>query len=220
VMRSKEEAHDYRYFPEPDLRTLRASRELIERVRGELPELPDAKQKRFVSQYGIPAYDAHVLTGSAEVASYYEAVVAAGADAKASSNWMMGEVMRELNERKLEIGEFAIRPQSLAEVVTLQATGKINSSTAKDVFAEMLSSGKAAALIVKDRGLEQVSDDSAIEKEAIAVLDENADEVKRYLAGKEQLLQFFVGQLMKRMKGKANAAVATTIFKTLLEKRR
>jgi aspartyl-tRNA(Asn)/glutamyl-tRNA(Gln) amidotransferase subunit B len=220
VMRSKEEAHDYRYFPEPDLRSLRASAALIERVRGELPELPDAKHKRFVSQYGIPAYDAHVLTGSADVAAYYEAVVKAGADAKAASNWIMGEVMRELNERKIEIGEFGILAANLAELVTLQASGKINSTTAKEVFQEMLTSGKTAPAIVKSKGLEQISDDSAIEKEAIAVLDENADEVTRYLAGKEQLLQFFVGQLMKRTRGKANAAVATGILKRLLEARR
>ncbi len=220
VMRSKEEAHDYRYFPEPDLRVLRASKELIERVRGELPELPDAKEKRFVKEYGIPAYDAHVLIGSADVAAYYEAVVKAGADAKAASNWVMGEVMRELNERHIDIGEFGVPAANLAELVTLQASGKINSTTAKDVFQEMLAGGKSAAAIVKAKGLEQISDDSAIEKEAIVVLEENADEVARYLAGKEQLLQFFVGQLMKRTRGKANAAVATGILKRLLEARR
>lgn len=220
VMRSKEEAHDYRYFPEPDLRALRVSKDQIERVRGELPELPDAKQKRFVSQYGIPAYDAHVLTGSGDIADYYEVVVAAGADAKSASNWIMGEVMRELNERHIDIGTFVIAAPKLAELVTLQASGKINSSTAKDVFKDMLASGKGAAAIVKEKGLEQVSDDSAIEKEALAVLDENPDEVTRYLAGKEQLLQFFVGQLMKRTRGKANAAVATEILKRLLESRR
>jgi aspartyl-tRNA(Asn)/glutamyl-tRNA(Gln) amidotransferase subunit B len=220
VMRSKEEAHDYRYFPEPDLRALRASNALIERVRGELPELPDAKQKRFVSQYGIPAYDAHVLTSSNDIADYYEAVVAAGADAKAASNWVMGEVMRELNERKIDVGAFAIGAANLAELVTLQAGGKVNSSTAKDVFKEMLASGARAGAIVKERGLEQVSDDAAIEKEAIAVIEENPEEVKRYLAGKEQLLQFFVGQLMKRTRGKANAQVASGIIKVQLEKRR
>jgi aspartyl-tRNA(Asn)/glutamyl-tRNA(Gln) amidotransferase subunit B len=219
VMRSKEEAHDYRYFPEPDLRALRASKELIERVRGDLPELPDAKEKRFVKQYGIPAYDAHVLIGSADIAAYYEAVVAAGADAKAASNWVMGEVMRELNERRIEIGEFGIPAANLSDLVTLQASGKINSTTAKEVFQEMLTSGMAAPAIVRAKGLEQISDDSAIEKEALAVLDENADEVKRYLAGKEQLLQFFVGQLMKRTRGKANATVATAILKKLLEAR-
>jgi aspartyl-tRNA(Asn)/glutamyl-tRNA(Gln) amidotransferase subunit B len=220
VMRSKEEAHDYRYFPEPDLRVLRASNALIERVRGELPELPDAKQKRFASQYGIPAYDAHVLTSSNDVADYYEAVVSVGADAKAASNWVMGEVMRELNERKIEIARFEMTADALAELVLLQANGKINSSTAKDVFKEMLAGGKDAPTIVRERGLEQISDDSAIQKEAVAVLDENPDEVKRYLAGKEQLLQFFVGQLMKRTRGKAKPETATTILKTLLSERR
>ena len=220
VMRSKEEAHDYRYFPEPDLRVLRASNALIERVRGELPELPDVKQKRFVSQYGIPAYDAHVLTSSNDVADYFEAVVSAGADAKAASNWVMGEVMRELNERKIDVGAFTIDAGRLAGLVTLQAGGKINSSTAKDVFKEMLASGIDAPTIVRERGLEQVSDDTAIETEAVAVLDENPEEVKRYLAGKEQLLQFFVGQLMKRTRGKANAALATEILKRLLDRRR
>jgi aspartyl-tRNA(Asn)/glutamyl-tRNA(Gln) amidotransferase subunit B len=220
VMRSKEEAHDYRYFPEPDLRTLRVAEELIARVRAGLPELPDAKQKRFVSEYGIPAYDAHVLTSSADLADYFEKVVSHGADAKAASNWVMGEVMRELNEHKIDVGRFGIRPDALAELVTLQASGKVNSSTAKEVFKEMLASGNDAASIVKVRGLEQVSDNSAIEKEAIAVLDENPDEVKRYLSGKEQLLQFFVGQLMKRTRGKANAQMATTILKQQLEVRR
>jgi aspartyl-tRNA(Asn)/glutamyl-tRNA(Gln) amidotransferase subunit B len=219
-MRSKEEAHDYRYFPEPDLRVLRVAEELIARVRDRLPELPDAKQKRFVSEYGIPAYDAHVLTSSGDLADYFEKVVSHGADAKSASNWVMGEVMRELNEHKIEIGAFGIHADSLAELVTLQAGGKVNSSTAKDVFKEMLTSGKRAGAIVSERGLEQVSDNSAIEKEAAAVLDENPDEVKRYLAGKEQLLQFFVGQLMKRTRGKANAQMATSILKSLLEKRR
>ncbi len=233
VMRSKEEAHDYRYFPEPDLRVLRVKEELISRVRGELPELPDAKQKRFVSKYGIPVYDAHVLTGSGDVADYYEAVVAAGADAKAASNWIMGEVMRELNERKVEIRGLASRvtPADLAELIRLQASGKLSSTAAKAVFAKLVNTvrivvhdtagvAESIGLIVKDMDLEQVSDDSAIEKEAIAVLDENPDEVKRYLAGKEQLLQFFVGQLMKRTRGKANAGVATGILKKLLDSRR
>ncbi|HXV14480.1 MAG TPA: Asp-tRNA(Asn)/Glu-tRNA(Gln) amidotransferase GatCAB subunit B, partial [Candidatus Krumholzibacteria bacterium] len=173
-----------------------------------------------VSQYGIPAYDAHVLTGSGDVADYYEAVVAAGADGKSASNWVMGEVLRELNERKIDIGEFGIPAGNLAELATLQASGKVNSTTAKEVFQEMLASGKTAGAIVQAKGLEQISDDAAIEKEAVAVLDENPDEVTRYLAGKEQLLQFFVGQLMKRTRGKANAQLATGILKGLLEKRR
>ena len=167
-----------------------------------------------------PPTTPHVLIGSADTAAYYEAVVAAGADAKAASNWVMGEVMRELNERRIDIGAFAITPTHLAEVVTLQASGKINSTTAKEVFQEMIVGGKSAPVLVKEKGLEQISDDSAIEKEAIAVLDDNPEEVKRYLAGKEQLLQFFVGQLMKRTRGTANPKVAAEIVKALLAQRR
>jgi aspartyl-tRNA(Asn)/glutamyl-tRNA(Gln) amidotransferase subunit B len=220
VMRSKEEAHDYRYFPEPDLRVLKVSEEMIARTRAELPELPAAKRSRFESQYQLPAYDAGVLTGSRDLADYYEEVVAAGADPKAASNWVMGEVLRELNERKLEIRALALGARGLAELVALQATGRVNSSTAKDVFQEMLRSQKSAAAIVAERGLEQVNDDDTIKTEARAVLEENPGEVARYLAGKEQLLQFFVGQLMKRTRGKANPKVATEIVKALLSERR
>jgi len=219
VMRSKEEAHDYRYFPEPDLRVLHVSEEAIARVRAELPELPDAKDARFVSQYGLPAYDASVLTGSRDLAAYYEEVVAAGAEAKAASNWVMGEVLRELNERGADIGAFPIEPAALAELVTLQASGRINSSTAKDVFRQMLDSGKKAAAIVAEHGLEQVSDDASIANEARAVLDENPDEVARYLAGRTQLLQFFVGQVMKRTRGRANPKTTAEILESLLSDR-
>jgi aspartyl-tRNA(Asn)/glutamyl-tRNA(Gln) amidotransferase subunit B len=220
VMRSKEEAHDYRYFPEPDLRVLLVSDATIARVRDALPELPDAKEKRFVARYGLPAYDAGLLTSSRDIADYYEAVVRAGADAKAASNWVMGEVMRWLNERGAEIAAFKVAPADLAELATLQASGRINSTVAKDVFKQMLESGGRAADIVAKGGLEQVSDSSAIEADARAVLDENPDEVARYLAGKEQLLQFFVGQLMKRTRGKANPKLAADAIKGLLEARR
>jgi aspartyl-tRNA(Asn)/glutamyl-tRNA(Gln) amidotransferase subunit B len=219
VMRSKEEAHDYRYFPEPDLRVLVVSGETIARVRESLPELPDEKEKRLVAQYGLPAYDAALLTSARDIADYYEAL-AARTDPKAASNWMMGEVLRELNERRIEIGAFPVSPAGLAELVTLQSGGRVNSSTAKDVFKAMLDTGRPAAVIVAERGLEQVSDNSAIETEARAVLDASPDEVARYLGGKETLLQFFVGQLMKRTKGKANPAMATEIFKKLLDERR
>jgi len=216
VMRSKEEAHDYRYFPEPDLRVLVVSEATIARVKEQLPELPDARRERFVSQYGLPSYDAALLTGSRDVAQYYEDVVKAGAEAKAASNWVMGEVMRELNERAIDIDAFPISAAGLAELAAMQAAGRINSSTAKDVFKQMLATGKKAAAIVSQGGLEQVSDTSAIEADAHAVLEENPDEVSRYLAGKEQLLQFFVGQLMKRTKGKANPTLATDAIKKLL----
>lgn len=227
VMRSKEEAHDYRYFPEPDLRVLRVEERTIARVRGELPELPDAKLARFASQYKLPAYDAALLTSSRDLAQYYEEVVAAGAEPKAASNWVMGEVMAWLNERKMEIREFRSRmePKALAELIRMQTDGKVSSSAAKTVFVTITGAETAGVTapveaIVRKLGLEQVSDTSAIEAEARAVLDENPDEVARYLAGKEQLLQFFVGQLMKRTRGKANPKTGTEILTTLLSERR
>src|SRR5262249_49711649 len=217
VMRSKEEAHDYRYFPEPDLRVLQVSEATVNRVRGDLPELPDAKERRFISQYKLPAYDAQLLTSGNDIAQYYEDVVGAGADSKAASNWVMGEVMREMNETAMTIAEFKIKPAQLAELAVLQASGRINSTTAKEVFKRMLESGGSPATIVAAAGLEQVSHTSAIEADARAVLDENPDEVARYLGGKDQLLQFFVGQLMKRTKGKANPKMATDAIKEMLE---
>ena len=233
VMRSKEEAHDYRYFPEPDLRTLRLSAAHIESIRSELPELPAMKRTRFVTQYKLPEYDAGVLTASRDMADYYEDVVKAGADAKAASNWVMGEVSRWMNESGFNIEVFRQRvaPEGLAGLIKMQSGGKVNSSASKKVFEEMVSHvhiratetirmADAAEVIVKRLGLEQVSDNAAIETEATAVLDENPEEVARYLAGKEQLLQFFVGQLMKRTRGKANPKLATDLIKALLEKRR
>jgi len=217
TMRSKEEAHDYRYFPEPDLRVLKVGDATISRVRAGLPELPDAKETRFVSQYRLPAYDAALLTSARDLAQYYEDVVKAGADPKAASNWVMGEVMRELNDRAIDISAFKIPATNLAELVMLQACGRINSTTAKEVFRHMLERGGKAQAIVDEGGLEQTSDTSAIETDARAVLDENPDEVARYLAGKEQLLQFFVGQLMKRTKGKANPKLATDAIKAMLD---
>jgi len=144
-------------------------------------------------------------------------VVSAGADPKAASNWVMGEVMRELNERGIEIAAFTIKAADLAELAGMQASGKINSTIAKDVFKQMLQRGGKAAAIVAEGGLEQTSDTSAIEADARAVLDENPEEVARYLAGKEQLLQFFVGQLMKRTKGRTNPKMATDAIKGLLD---
>jgi len=222
VMRSKEEAHDYRYFPEPDLRVLTVPPAQVERITSALPELPDIKQARFVSQYGLPAYDAALLTSARDTADYYEAVVKAGADPKAASNWVMGEGMRWMNDTGNALADLAARvpSTSLAAIIRMQADGKLSSSAAKTVFNEAATSGRAdIAAIVSALGLEQVNDDGAIERDAMAILDENPEEVARYLAGKEQLLQFFVGQLMKKSRGKANPATATDIFKRLLAAR-
>ena len=220
IMRSKEEAHDYRYFPEPDLRVLHAGRELTDRIAGELPELPDARRGRFVEAYGIPDYDAEVLTASRDVADYFEETAEHADDPKAASNWVMGEVLRELKGRREDVTAFPVRPRALAELIDYQASGKINSPTAKDVFREMIETGSAASAIIKDKGLEQISDDSAIEDAATRILDGHPDEVAKYLGGKEKLIGFFVGQLMKEMKGKANPQMGTEIFKKLLEARR
>jgi aspartyl-tRNA(Asn)/glutamyl-tRNA(Gln) amidotransferase subunit B len=224
VMRSKEEAHDYRYFPEPDLRVLQVTEATIARVRGALPELPAAKEERFVSQYKLPAYDAALLTGSRDVAQYYEDVVAAGAESKAASNWVMGEVMRELNEKKINIEEFRQRvsPEQVADIIRLQTRGDLSSTGGKTVFltwASASSGGRQVAIdeIIRTLDLAQVSDTSSIETVARAVLDAHPDEVARYLAGKEQLLQFFVGQVMKRTKGKANPSLTGETIQRLIK---
>jgi len=220
VMRSKEEAHDYRYFPEPDLRILRAGSDLVKRVGDSLPELPAARRNRFVAAHGLPEYDAKVLTASRDVADYFEAVTAAGAQPKQASNWVMGEVMRELNERRIDIAEFPVAAKSLAELIAFQVGGTINSSTARDVFAEMIASGESARDVISRKGLEQISDDDAIAAAAAEVLDAHPDEVAKYLAGKDKLMTFFVGQLMKATRGKANPKIAAEILGRLLEERR
>jgi len=220
IMRSKEESHDYRYFPEPDLLVLHTDMAMRENVRAALPELPETREARFVKEYGIPAYDAGVLIASRDVASYYEAVADASADAKAASNWVMGEVMRELKERHIDIADYKVAPDALGELIQIQLSGRINMPTAKDVLAEMLISGRNAREIVAEKGLEQISDDSAIEAAASEILDANPKEVSKYLGGREQLLQFFVGQLMKATRGKANPKMANDIFARLLEARR
>jgi len=220
VMRSKEEAHDYRYFPEPDLLVLRVSESEQARVADELPELPDAREARFVSQYRLPAYDAGVLTASRELADFFEAVARESDDAKAASNWVMGEVLRELNERRIEITAFEVSPPALAELITMQRKGTVNSSTAKEVLADMIANGKSAGEIIKDKGLEQISDDDAIEAAARGVIEAHPDETARYLGGKDSLLKFFVGQLMKATRGKANPKMAAEIFARLFDEMR
>jgi aspartyl-tRNA(Asn)/glutamyl-tRNA(Gln) amidotransferase subunit B len=219
-MRSKEEAHDYRYFPEPDLQILHVSDELKERVAEALPELPQARRRRFVEQYGIPAYDAGVLTAARDVADYFEGVAAACGDAKAASNWVMGEVLRELKESRIEAADYPVPAAALGELVSAHGAGEVSSSAAKKVLGEMLASGRSAREIVDAFDLGQVSDDDAIESAAREVLDANEKEVQRYLGGRNKLLQFFVGQVMKATRGKANPQIAAEILKRLLDERR
>ena len=220
TMRSKEEAHDYRYFPEPDLLVLDVPDSMIDTSRASLPELPDAKADRLVSELGLPRYDAEVLTSTRELADYYEAVASGVGDAKTASNWVMGEVLRELNERKLDITQFKVAPDHLARLIGEAKSGRINTPTAKDVFKEMIETGKEPADIIKAKGLEQISDEGALDDIIASVIDGNPDEVEKYLAGKEKLLQFLVGQVMKATKGKANPPKAAELLKAALEQRR
>jgi aspartyl-tRNA(Asn)/glutamyl-tRNA(Gln) amidotransferase subunit B len=219
TMRSKEEAHDYRYFPEPDLLTLKVPDALIAKARKSLPELPDAKAARFASELGLPRYDAEVLTTSRALADYFEAVCKKAGDAKAASNWVMGEVLRELKERKISIQEFAVPPERLAGLIAETRSGRINTPTAKDIFKDMIETGKTPAAIIKSKGLEQISDEGALDDIIQSVIDAHPDEVQKYLGGKEQLLKFLVGQVMKQSKGKANPQKATNLLTAALAKR-
>ncbi len=215
-MRSKEEAHDYRYFPEPDLVPIIAERKWIDEIRAGLPELPDARKGRFVSEYGIPEYDADLLTSEKTVADWFEDAVKAGGQAKAVSNWMMGDLMRLLNEENTSLEECPMKPAQLAEMLKLVEKGTISGKIAKTVFEEMYRTGKDAGEIVKEKGLVQISDESEIEKAVDEVIAGHPQEAGRYRAGEEKLLGFFVGQVMKSTKGKANPQMLNELLKKKL----
>ncbi len=216
-MRSKEEAHDYRYFPEPDLVPITTTPERIEAIRATLPELPDAKVARYTSAMGLPDYDAWLLTNERATAEWFEAAVAAGAQPKAASNWIMGELMRMLNETNTAIEDCPMKPAALAGLLKLIDSGTINAKIAKGVFSEMFTSGRDAEAIVKEKGLVQVSDTGEIERIVDEVLAANPKEVERYRGGDEKLLGFFVGQLMKLTKGKANPKTVNEILSRKLK---
>jgi aspartyl-tRNA(Asn)/glutamyl-tRNA(Gln) amidotransferase subunit B len=207
-MRSKEHAHDYRYFPEPDLLPLLVDQAWIEQVRSTLPELPDARRQRFVSQYRLPEYDAEVLIARKDVADYFEDVVRAHGDAKAASNWVMGDVLRLVRERKLDdvlvIRDWPVAASHLAALLGMIDGGQISGKIAKTVFEEMAASGESPQSIVAAKGLTQVSDDDSIHAAIRSVLDANRDKVEEYRGGKDKLFGFFVGQVMKATQGKAN----------------
>jgi aspartyl-tRNA(Asn)/glutamyl-tRNA(Gln) amidotransferase subunit B len=217
AMRSKEEAHDYRYFPEPDLPPVRVDAEEIARLRAELPELPDVRKRRLVSQYALPEYDAGILTQSAALADYFEKTAAASGNAKASSNWIMGELARKMNATGDDITAVPIAPAQLGELITLIDKGTINGPTAKEVFEKMYASKRSAAEIVEKEGLSQVSDDNAIVEMIRGVLAANADAVASYKAGKAASFGFLVGQVMKAAAGKANPKLVNALLKRELE---
>jgi aspartyl-tRNA(Asn)/glutamyl-tRNA(Gln) amidotransferase subunit B len=223
LMRSKEEAHDYRYFPEPDLPPLVVAPERIAEIRAALPELPWRRRARLVSQYGLPAADAQVLAGSRELADYYEAAVAAlpgnPRGPKAIANWVQGEVLRDVKERKVELGE-TIPPGRLAALVSMVDLGKISNSAAKEVFAAVASAGEAGeepVAAVERLGLAQVSDTSQIERWIEEVLEQSSTQVAQYRAGKAQVMGFLVGQVMKRSGGRAEPKTVQQLMRQALE---
>ena len=215
-MRGKEEAHDYRYFPEPDLVPIEVGKEWLDEIRASLPELPDAKKNRLVSEYGIPEYDAAVLTESSAVADYYEKAAKDSGQPKLASNWVMGDVMRELKNDNIEIEACPLQPERLAGMLRLMEDGTISGKIAKTVFEEMYRSGKDAATVVKEKGLVQITDESAIEKVIDEVMSANPGNVEAYRAGKVALMGFFVGQVMKATGGKANPAKVNELLKKKL----
>ena len=216
-MRSKEESHDYRYFPEPDLLPLELDDAWIEEIRSHLPELPSAKRKRFQREFGLPAYDADVLTQSKPLAEYFERCTHLLDSPKEISNWIMTSVLRVLNEKGIDISSLKVTPEMLTDMLTLIKKGTISISMAKDVFSEMAETGKFSAEIVESKGLEQVSNEDDLKKMVQDILKNNPSEVKKYREGKTQLLGFFVGQLMKATRGTANPKIANKILKEMLD---
>ncbi|ATW23455.1 Asp-tRNA(Asn)/Glu-tRNA(Gln) amidotransferase subunit GatB [Candidatus Formimonas warabiya] len=211
-LRSKEEAHDYRYFPEPDLVPLVISREWVENIRKTLPELPQARKERLIAQYGLPAYDASIITGSKALADFFDACVQDYPEAKVVSNWLMVELIRLLNAEDKDIAESPITPDMLVGMLKLMDKGTISGKIAKTVFEEMFKTGKKPEEIVKEKGLVQISDASAIEAMVEEVLAANQKSVEDFKAGKTQALGFLVGQVMKVSKGKANPGMVNALL--------
>ena len=214
-MRSKEDAHDYRYFPDPDLLPVELDDAFLEECRASLPELPDAKRARYES-LGLTAYNAAVLTAEAETAFWFEDLLAEGVDAKQGSNWLMSELFGALNKLGKTLDESPVSPKQAAELLRLVSDSTISGSIAKQVFEIMLETGQAASAIVEEKGLKQTSDTGAIEAEIAKIMAANKDKVTEYRSGKDKLFGFFVGQTMKAMQGKANPQIINDLLKKAL----
>ncbi|MDC0227271.1 Asp-tRNA(Asn)/Glu-tRNA(Gln) amidotransferase subunit GatB [Alphaproteobacteria bacterium] len=215
-MRSKEDAHDYRYFPDPDLLPLEFTESWVQDIREKLPELPDSVKKRLVEDFGITSYDASVLVEEKDYVDFYQQA-ANGTDGKLTANWMITELFGALKKDNLSFSESPITSKNLGELISLISNGTISGKIAKDVFAEMMTNKKPPSEIVKEKGLEQVSDDTAILKLINQVISENDDKVRDYLGGKDKLFGFFVGQVMKLSQGKANPGLVNKLLKENLK---
>jgi aspartyl-tRNA(Asn)/glutamyl-tRNA(Gln) amidotransferase subunit B len=215
-MRSKEFAHDYRYFPDPDLLPVRVGAALREHVRLAMPELPEAKRDRFAGSYEITPYDANVLAATRALADYFEAAVHAGAPAKAAANWIATELLRQLKESGKEISDSTVKPEALAALLAKIESGEITAATGKKVFARMFETGKSPEEIIAAEGYAQISDTAAIEKIAREIVARNADNVAKYRAGNEGVFKFFVGHVMRETRGQANPQAVNDILKRIL----
>ena len=216
TMRSKEHAHDYRYFPEPDLAPLRVSEQWLEEIRSSMPELPARKRGRFMETYGLSAYDAGVLTASRAVAEYYERTVSASGEPKAAANWVMGDLMGALNAEGREIADSPVSAERLGELVALIGNGEISGRIAKEVFVKMFAGGEAAAAIIAREGFKQVSDTGALEGIVDQVLAQNVKQVEQYKSGKTTVIGFLVGQVMKASRGQANPGMVNELLRKKL----
>ena len=216
-MRSKEEAHDYRYFPDPDLPALVVDGARRERITASLPELPDARRCRFIAEYALPEYDAALLTQTRELANYFEETARQSSNAKASSNWVMGEVLRNMKERAIDITAVPIAPAALADLIAIVEKGTISSTVAKDVFAKMYDTGRSAADIVAADGLAQISDPSSLDPIVRRILAAHSDVIAEIRAGKDRKFQFLVGQVMKETKGKGDPKIVTELMKAAID---
>ena len=216
VMRTKEDAQDYRYFPEPDLMPVELTEEQIEAVRASLPELPEQKRERYVKEFSLTDYDAHVLTLDRNLAAYFEHAAEHSKAPKLVANWIIGDFMRLLGERKMELADCPVKPESLAAMVDLIQSGAINGKIAKTVFEEMFQTGKEPDAIVREKGLVQVSDESAITGFVDQVIAANPAQVQQYRDGKTAVIQYLVGQVMKTSRGKANPQMVLKLLKEKL----
>jgi aspartyl-tRNA(Asn)/glutamyl-tRNA(Gln) amidotransferase subunit B len=213
AMRSKEEAHDYRYFPDPDLVPVTVDEAWIEQIRSEMPELPLAKRERFVREFAIPIYDAGVLTAEKPLAEYYEEVVKLCGKPKQASNWVMGDLLRFLKEEKRDIRQCPVSAKSLAEMILLIENGTISGKMAKDIIDEMYQTGKTPDTVIAEKGLVQITDEGELAKTIAAIIEGNPKQLADYRAGKEKLFGFFVGQVMKATQGKANPQLVNDLLK-------
>jgi aspartyl-tRNA(Asn)/glutamyl-tRNA(Gln) amidotransferase subunit B len=216
VMRSKEDAHDYRYFPEPDLQPLTVSKEFIERVKSAMPELPDAMRDRFMKDFDLSFADASQLVADKNLAAFYEGTAKVSNNPRVSANFILSELTRELNNSNKSVSDSPVSAENLAELIKTLGTGKINNNQAKEVLTEMFASGKTSAEVITEKGFEQISDSGAIEKIVDEIIENNQNQVTAYRNGNEKLFGFFVGQTMKASGGKANPKMVNELLKTKL----